>query len=163
MVDSLDRRKFLCVLGAGGLAAVLGSPFARPPSAKAEARGASVVAWRRSGRKGHISQAAKAHNANHVYASFQAAFVDRAHPGDKSKVVPITLSATVFAAFFANGRQSVDLRHDLHTLTDFRGLGQCLEGPGSVVDPSCSPGDLTDDGAIDLRDLAASQRAFTPL
>ena len=163
MNDSLDRRKFLCVLGVGGLAVLFDWPFGRAPAAKAEADGTGVVAWKRSGRRGHVSRAAKAHNANHLYASFQAAVADLAHPGDKSKVVPITIHAALFAALFRDGRQSADLRHDLHTLGDFADLRRCLAGPGHVADPSCTPGDLTGDGAIDLQDVAASQLAFTPL
>lgn len=163
MAKPWNRRGFLGALGASALAVVFDWTFAGLRRSKAETRRAGVVAWKRSGRGRHVSNAAKAHNANHIYVSFQAAAADRAHPGDKSRPVPVTINAALFAALFADGKQSVDLRHDLHTLGDFAGLRNCLSGPGAEIEKSCLPHDLTGDTTVDLRDVAASQRAFTPL
>jgi len=69
-----------------------------------------VVAFRRSGRGRHVSNAAKRHNANHVYATEAVAAADLAHPGDKSKIVEVVISRGLFNRLFANGRTAVDLR-----------------------------------------------------
>ena len=68
------------------------------------------IAFRRSGRDGHVSNAAKKHNANRIYATWDAANLDLPHPGDKSKVVQITLSSQRHAELFANGNLIADLR-----------------------------------------------------
>jgi hypothetical protein len=72
-----------------------------------------VPVFRRSGRSRRISQAAKKHNANHVYATFRVAAADLAHPGDRSKVVQIVMNRDLFIRLFANGKLVADLRHDL--------------------------------------------------
>jgi len=72
-----------------------------------------IKAFKRSGRKLHASNAANSHNANHVYPTRQAALADPAHPGDRSKVVEITVNRDLFEKLFANGKLSADLRHDL--------------------------------------------------
>jgi len=68
------------------------------------------IAFRRSGRDGHVSNAAKKHNANRIYATWDAASLDLPHPGDKSKVVQITLSNQRYAELFTNGNLIADLR-----------------------------------------------------
>jgi len=72
-----------------------------------------IQAFKRSGRKLRTSHAANKHNANHVYATRQAAAADPAHPGDRSQVVEITINRSLFKKLFASGRLSADLRHDL--------------------------------------------------
>ena len=57
------------------------------------------------------SNAAKSHNANHLYSTFQAADADRAHPGDNSRIVTEFVSRERFNELFDNGRRDVvDLR-----------------------------------------------------
>ena len=73
----------------------------------------SVIVYRRSGRGRHVSNAAKKHNANHLYATEQAALQDLAHLGDRSKVVMVTISSDMYAKLFPNGKLTADLRHDL--------------------------------------------------
>jgi len=70
-----------------------------------------VLAYRLSGRGRRVSNAAKSHNANKVFSSPQAADQNRAHPGDTSRVVPITLSVAAFDTLFPAGAQVADLRH----------------------------------------------------
>lgn len=72
--------------------------------------GGFVEAFKRSGRGRRISNAAKKHNANHLYATFEAAQADVPHPGDRSQVVQITLSRARFDELFGAGNLSVDLR-----------------------------------------------------
>lgn len=120
-----------------------------------------MVAFRRTGRGRHVSRSAKAHNANHLYANATAAAADKAHPGDTSKVVPVTISVALFQAFFGNGRTSVDIRHDLHTLNDFKSLVQCQSGPGRRTSKSCISNDSNGDLTVDQRDISIFQRVFT--
>lgn len=73
--------------------------------------GTGVIAYKRSGRglKG-LSQAAKKHNANRLYATSEAAMNDLPHPGDKSRVVQIVMNVDTHAQLFANGNSVADLR-----------------------------------------------------
>ncbi len=98
----LARRTFLATATAAGAAALSGCP---PGDQR------SVVVYRRSGRGRHVSNAAKKHNANHVYADALVAALDKAHPGDNSKVVPITVSRAEYNRLFGNGGFIADLRH----------------------------------------------------
>ena len=72
--------------------------------------GRGVVVFRRTSRGMHQSQAVKNQNANRLYNSFITAQMDFAHPGDKSKIVPVTISSDLNTALFSNGNQMVDLR-----------------------------------------------------
>jgi hypothetical protein len=107
-MKAITRRQFVravTVLGVAGLSGC-GQPFPIGPGI-----GTGVFAYRRSGRgiKG-ISNAAKKHNANHVYATMAAAVSDPAHPGDHSRVVRIVMNANVHALLFGGGNSAVDLR-----------------------------------------------------
>ena len=161
MVQRMDRRGFLGLAVLAGLAASFDWPESGDAQSRASPAQDGVLAYRRSGRKRHVSRAAKAHNANHVYATYNAAMLDPAHPGDKSRVVPVLVSASLFQAFFGNGRQSVDLRHDLYTLNDYERLRACLGGPNRPAGTACTAQDLSHNGAVDLRDMSIFQRIFT--
>lgn len=157
----MDRRAFLGLLGAVGFTASFDwATLAGRASGRTLAVG-GATAWRRSGKGRHVSRAAKGHNANHVYATFEAAASDLPHPGDKSYPVPIVISASLYQAFFGDGRQSVDLRHDLRTLTDYKNLSQCQTGPARKAAPDCVAQDVNGDGRVDLRDVSIFQRMFT--
>ena len=95
----------LGVGGAVGCEAILLPPIV--------GEGNGVPAFRRSGRGRRVSKAALKHNANHVYATREAAAADLAHLGDRSKVVEITMNRDLFVRFFADGKMSADLRHNL--------------------------------------------------
>ncbi len=104
----ITRRRILSVGGAIVLTHAVGCvpgfqlPIVNPLQSRA--------AFRRSGRGGHVSNAAKMHNANRVYATQAAALSDPAHPGDRSKVVRITLSGQRHAELFNNDNLIADLR-----------------------------------------------------
>ena len=100
----LTRRTFLGFTTSVGLMAFFGCVL--PP-------GQSVVVYRRSGRGRHVSNAAKKHNANRLYATEQAALLDIPHPGDRSKVVPVTISSEMYNRLFAFNKQVADLRRAL--------------------------------------------------
>ncbi len=101
----VTRRAFLGIAATAGVAAaVTGCPIQRRNG---------VVVYRRSGRGMHVSNAAKKHNANHLYASAIAAGLDAAHPGDNSKVVKVLINRETYTKLFGSGKLRVDLRHDL--------------------------------------------------
>ena len=66
--------------------------------------------WKLSGAGRRVSQAAKCHNANKVFATPQAADANRAHPGDTSKVVSLDVGPGTWLKHFANGDICIDLR-----------------------------------------------------
>lgn len=103
-VRQVTRRTFVSVVCAVGLGALVGCPRPRR-------RGNGVVVFRRSGRGLHVSNAAKKHNANHLYRTMTAALNDAPHPGDNSKVVEVTISRPFFNQIFGLTRTSADLRH----------------------------------------------------
>ena len=116
MSDQLTRRDFLRI---GGVAALSASPLmqvaARQPKTAARgsqaAQAAVRVVYRLSLRGRRGSQAAKKHNANHLFTTAEAANTHRAHPGDRSRVVTVTISDQVFNDLFTRRGQSVvDLR-----------------------------------------------------
>ena len=101
----LSRRSFLGLAAASvGLATTVGCP--RPPKEM-------VTVYRRSGRGLHVSNAAKKHNANHLYATHLAATLNPAHFGDHSKVVAVAITRDRFDKLFPNGKLIADLRRDL--------------------------------------------------
>ncbi len=161
-MNGCNRRSFLGVVAASSVFGLLDWLLPATPAAKAgRDSGGRMTAFRRSGRGRHVSNAAKKHNANHLYANFQTASQDADHPGDRSRVVPVVIGAALFRTLFANGRKAVDLRHDLRTSSDFKRLQQCLSGPDGRVPLGCSSADQNGDGHTDLRDLAILQRSFT--
>jgi hypothetical protein len=99
--SGVTRRTFLMAATSAGVAVLAGCPRTPPTF---------VTVFRRSGRGRHVSNAAKKHNANLIYASAAAAAADLAHPGDNSKVVPITISRSRYDLLFGNGQQKIDLR-----------------------------------------------------
>ena len=100
----VSRRTFLGIAASLSVATVTGCPL---PTGK------GITAYRRSGRGRHVSNAAKKHNANHLYATRAAALADPAHPGDHSKVVMITINRDMHAKLFPRGKLAADLRLDL--------------------------------------------------
>lgn len=98
----LTRRGFLGLAASLGVVTTAGCPPLH-----------GVVVSKRSGRRGHVSNAAKKHNANHLYATTLAATLHLAHPGDRSKVVQVTISADRYDRLFGDGSLVADLRHDL--------------------------------------------------
>jgi hypothetical protein len=105
--SKLTRRHVLKAGAAAGLVAVTGCVKGMLPLF------GGVVVYKRSGRGLRISNAAKKNNANKLYATMAAAMNDPAHPGDISKVVPITIPAALAAQLFPLGKVQADLRHDL--------------------------------------------------
>jgi hypothetical protein len=106
--QKLTRRTFLSLTASAGLFMLGGLS-----GACSRFLSKSVTVYRRSGKGRHVSNAAKKHNANHLYSTMQAAAQDPAHPGDRSKVVKITISNVLYKKLFSRGNLVADLRHDL--------------------------------------------------
>lgn len=107
LLARLSRRDFLILTGMLAFAALPGcdSRCSAPTSGAAPSRSA----YRLSGRGRRISNAAKKHNANKLFATAEAAEGHRAHPGDTSRVVSIDVSDAFYRQLFADG-DIADLR-----------------------------------------------------
>ncbi len=103
-LHELSRRAFLSLAAATGLMVTTGCP---------RRNGNGVKVFRRSGRGRHVSNAAKKHNANMLYATEAAALADLPHPGDKSVVVSLIIHKKLHAKLFPGHKKVADLRHDL--------------------------------------------------
>ena len=129
-LGSLTRRQFLCI---GGAAAAAAFPCGRV-AAQGSTQGAGPrVIYRLSLRRRRGSIAAKLHNANFRFATMAAADANRAHAGDKSRIVPIDVSDDEYDRLFAS-RDSL--------VADLRQLG----GPVRV-------GDCNRDGQVTINEL----------
>jgi hypothetical protein len=73
--------------------------------------GGAVQIFALSGRGRRISNAAKLNNANKRFAFPWVAEMGRAHPGDTSYVVPLTVDLETWNRWFGGGSLVVDLRH----------------------------------------------------
>jgi len=100
----MTRRSFLSLTASLGVITLLGCPLTT---------GQGVIIYRRSGRRRHVSNAAKKHNANRLYLTQEAAARDLPHAGDRSKVVSIFISYGMFLMLFSDGKLIADLRRDL--------------------------------------------------
>ena len=106
----LSRRGFLLASGAASitLLAGCGSNDAFMPISPGVDQ---TKMWRLSTRGvPSASNAAKSHAANMRFVSAAAADLGRAHPGDKSRIVPLDISPTVWDQYFGGGFEMVDLR-----------------------------------------------------
>ena len=107
----LTRRQFL---GVCTIAAALATLPILPgcgggSSSTDEAQGLFV--YRLSSRGKRASEASKKHNANMLFATPEAADANRAHPGDRSRIVRVNISPSNFdRLFLIPGRDVVDLR-----------------------------------------------------
>ena len=111
----LSRRGFLAASGAAAATATLTGLLAGCGGSGGDGGGvppvvASTVMWRRSTDGLRASRAAKAHAANHLYATRIAALSDPAHPGDRANVVPLDTTRERYLELFGDGSTSVDLR-----------------------------------------------------
>ena len=108
------RRQFLAagaVLVAGAVAGCAGGGGGGG-SGKSAAKTNAVTVFRLSGRGRRISRAAKLHNANKLFKTKKLADKNRAHPGDPSRIVAVTISQAAFDRLFRIPRNKiVDRRH----------------------------------------------------
>lgn len=108
MAPRFTRRQFMQTTATAAAGAITAGTLAGcPPSPT------SKIVFKRSGHGRRVSNAAKKHNANKLYRTFEAASEDAPHPGDHSKVVQLTISATLYNQLFGNGRVVADLRRHL--------------------------------------------------
>jgi hypothetical protein len=105
----LTRRQFL--VAAGTVAAGALAPGAARRAAAAPQGAPPPLAYRLSVRGRRGSKAAKLHNANFRFATPAAADAHRAHPGDRSRILAIVISADEFDRLFTSrGSEVADLR-----------------------------------------------------
>ena len=108
----LPRRQFVsaALMALAALAAPIPAVAQRFLSADPnDPRGRRRI-YRLSSRGRRTSRAAKRHNANMRFATTHAVY--RAHPGDRSRIVPLTISIETYHQWFVrNHTHVVDLRH----------------------------------------------------
>lgn len=104
----MTRRQLLVAMGTVAASLVAG-PARLAASPSLRSRGRRRI-YRLSSRKLSASTGTKAHNANRRFRTRRAADRGRAHPGDHSKIVPLTVSVEEFHRLFPRGQQWVDLR-----------------------------------------------------
>lgn len=102
--SGISRRIFLGMVTSAGVMTLAGC---QPPTTCVK------VAYRRSGRGMHVSNAAKKHNANRLYATYEAALADTPHTGDRSKIVMVNVNCATYDKLFPTGKVIADLRRDL--------------------------------------------------
>lgn len=165
MPITLTRRQFLVVGGAVAAAVMT--------RGKVHAFGGGLPAamiFRLSLRGRRGSQAARKHNANLRFASAAAADINRAHPGDRSRIVAIVVSGAEFHRLFPEA--GIDVA-DLRRLGPATLVGDC-DGNGRVsVDElirgvnialgeapvdTCTPFDRRRDGRVTVDDLVLGVR-----
>ena len=106
-LEPMTRRELLRLAGIMAATTIVGCGTNLPPIL---APSGGMIVFRRTARGMHQSRAANNQNANRLYDSLEAAKMDLAHPGDKSKVVQVTISRDLYSALFADGNPMVDLR-----------------------------------------------------
>ena len=106
----ISRRDFIRLSGAAAAVAFVGVSCDGGDGNQSNPEG-TVMVYRLSVRGRRASNAAKKHNANHLFLTPQAADQNRAHPGDNSRIVTIELSNEKFNELFDGGNiEVVDLR-----------------------------------------------------
>jgi hypothetical protein len=97
----LTRRTFLTLCGT--LAAMAITSCQKGGDGGGGGSSDTTEIFRLSGRGRRISKAAKKHNANKRFATREDAEANRAHPGDNSSVVRLTVSKAEYNRLFAKG------------------------------------------------------------
>ena len=162
VLGHLSRREFLVIGGSAALAGMIGI---RPRGTRAvEGAAQNRVIYRLSLRRQRGSRAAKLHNANMRFATEAAANLHRAHPGDRSRIVPLTVNDAVFRRLFPSANSEVaDLRkitlgcigdcdRDSHVTVEeiISMVNTALDNPQASV---CRRGDLNRDGTITIDEI----------
>ena len=108
----LTRRQFLALSGTAAVVAALLPLTGCGGTASSTAEAQGLFVYRLSTRGKRASQASKQHNANMLFATWEAADTNRAHPGDRSRIVRVNISPSRFERLFqVPAREVVDLRH----------------------------------------------------
>jgi len=111
-IYDITRRKFIQLSGAVAATALIGVSCDGGSNGDGQpGPEGTVEVYKLSLRGRRGSRAAKAHNANKLFLTPQAADQNRAHPGDNSRIVSIRLSEAKFnELFIGGGIDVVDLR-----------------------------------------------------
>ena len=106
----LTRRKFIQLSGVVAATAFIGISCDGGDGNQSSPDEA-VMVYRLSVRGRRGSNASKIHNANHLFLTPEAADQNRAHPGDRSRIVSVIISESRFNQLFNGGALEVaDLR-----------------------------------------------------
>ena len=106
--SDITRRQFLILSGAVTASALLTVTCDGGADTQTGPRGTRTV-YKLSLRGRRGSKAAKSHNANKLFTTMEAAEMNRAHPGDNSRIVSVLISNARFNKLF-KGNAAADLR-----------------------------------------------------
>ncbi len=108
----LTRRQFLACSGAAVAVIALGSLPGCGGRSDSTSEAEGLFVYRLSGRGKRTSLASKKHNANMLFATWESAEANRAHPGDRSRIVRVNISPARYERLFMTpGKEVVDLRY----------------------------------------------------
>ena len=158
----ITRREFLAIGGGAAVLAVVGSAPRVPRALAGLTQNHVIYRLSLRGRRG--SRAAKLHNANLRFTTAAVADLNRAHPGDRSRIVELTVSEATFQRLFPlPGSAVADLRKvRLGCIGDCDRNGQVSEPElvamvdnalGNSEVPVCSKGDLNRDATITIDEI----------
>ena len=103
----LSRRLFLIASGAASIGMLTGCGGGGTSNPAVQQTKAYLLSTR---RVPSASNAAKAHAANKRFLTAEVADANRAHPGDKSRIVSIDISPATWDLWFGGGQSITDLR-----------------------------------------------------
>lgn len=164
----LTRREFLIIGGTVAAGTLAAGPTAGLSAPQGLPAPRTIYRLSLRGRRG--SKAAKSHNANLLFASMEAAEQNRAHPGDRSRIVGIIVSDDEYDRLFT-GRNS--LIADLRVLRGPVRLGDCNRNGLVAIDElvrgvnialgrapvsECTPFDRVADGRVTVDELVRGVR-----
>lgn len=108
----LTRRQFLVWSGAAAALIAVASLPGCGGRSESTSEPQGLFVYRLSGRGKRASRASKKHNANMLFATWESADANRAHPGDRSRIVRVNISPDRYERLFTvPGTDVVDLRH----------------------------------------------------
>jgi hypothetical protein len=108
----LSRRQFLAAMGSAAAVAALFPLTGCGGGSSSASEDQGLFVYRLSSRGKRASRASKKHNANMLFATWEEADANRAHPGDRSRIVRVNISPSALDRLFLTPvRDAVDLRH----------------------------------------------------
>lgn len=164
----LTRREFLIIGGTVAAGTLAAGPTAGLSAPQGLAAPRTIFLLSLRGRRG--SQAAKLHNANFRFASMEAADQNRAHVGDRSRIVSILASDDEYDRLFTSRNSLIA---DLRALGGPVRLGDCNRNGLVAIDElvrgvnialgrapvtECTPFDRVADGRVTVDELVRGVR-----
>ena len=154
-------RRHVLLMGGATVASCLPASAAARKTFRRKAQVLHVV-YRRSGRRRRVSRAVKLRNANLVFDTAAAAAASKLHPGDRSKVVPITITDSVYQQWFGGGAHVVDLRVVYGRRPIIEGIAATSGPAGGGTSITVTGSNFENGAAVVIGNSGASGEATSP-